>query len=132
LAPVRGRRIDTLLTHVSELTVSGVDNGLMKYPGRRDVIGIALCAMATLFATPARADHDHDRALLAVERGEAAPLAEILARVGPELGGEIVGVSFERKSGRWVYEFRVIAPAGQMMDVHVDAAIAQVIKRESH
>jgi uncharacterized membrane protein YkoI len=104
----------------------------MKYPGRRDVIGIALGAAAALFAPQARADHDHDRARQAVARGEALPLADILARVKPELGGEVVGVSFERKSDRWVYEFRVIAAAGRLMEVYVDAATAKIIKREDH
>jgi uncharacterized membrane protein YkoI len=120
------------LIHVSELSASEADTGLMKCPGRRDVIGIALGVAAVLFAPQARADHDHDRARHAVERGEALPLADILSRVKPELGGEIIGVSFDRKSDRWVYEFRVIAPAGQLTEVHVDAATAKIIKREDH
>jgi hypothetical protein len=120
------------LIHVSELSASGVDNQPMEYAARRDVIGAFLCAAAVLFAPPARADRDHDRARLAVERGEALPLADILARVKPELGGEVIGVSFERESGRWVYEFRVIAPAGRLVEIHVDAATAQIIEQESH
>jgi hypothetical protein len=124
--------VGSLLIHVSEPSVSEADTGPMKCPGRRDVIGIALGAAAALFAPPARADRDHDRARLAVARGEALPLSDILARVRPELGGEVIGVSFERKSDRWVYEFRVIAPAGRLMEVYVDAATAKIIKREDH
>jgi hypothetical protein len=124
--------VGSLLIHVSELSGSGADTGLMKYPGRRGVIGIALGAAAALFAPPARADRDHDRARLAVVRGEALPLSDILTRVKSELGGEVIGVSFEQDANRWVYEFRVIAPAGRLMEVYVDAATAKIIKREDH
>ena len=76
--------------------------------------------------------HDHDRARHAVERGEALPLSDILAQVGPELGGEVVGVAFRRRAGSWLYEFRVIAPTGQLTEVYVDAATARIIQRETH
>jgi len=82
---------------------------------------------------PRRA-RDHDRAREALERGEALPLAEILARVRPELGGEVVGVSFERdrgNDGRWIYEFKVIRPDGRLVEVDVDARTARVLKREA-
>ena len=87
-------------------------------------------------ALPASADREHEdepeheRAREAVERGEALPLVEILARVGPQLGGEVVGVSFEREHGRWVYEFKVVRPSGQLVEVYVDAASAQVLEWE--
>jgi uncharacterized membrane protein YkoI len=77
-------------------------------------------------------DHDHDRARHAVEHGEAQPLSAILEQVGPELGGEVVGVAFRRRGDRWLYEFRVIAPAGQMTEVYVDAATARIVRREAH
>ena len=76
--------------------------------------------------------HDHDRARRAVERGEARPLSEILARVRPDLGGDLAGVEFRRKSGKWVYEFRVLTGSGQMTEVYVDAATGDILKREAH
>lgn len=101
-------------------------------------LGGGLCAAvgtAFLAAHPAlaraRRDHDHDRARAALERGEALPLAEVLARVRPELGGEVVGVDFEREDGRWVYEFKVIGPAGRLVEVQVDAATARVLRRKA-
>jgi uncharacterized membrane protein YkoI len=101
---------------------------------RRDLIGFGLCAVAALLPLPLRADRerDYDRARRAVEQGEALALAEILGRVRSELGGEVVGVSFERKHGRWVYEFKVIDQAGRLWEVYVDAATAVVLKREGH
>ncbi|KAA5609899.1 hypothetical protein F1189_21960 [Rhodovastum atsumiense] len=85
---------------------------------------------------PGRADRDrhggdHDRARQALARGEVVPLAVLLRRVQGALGGEVVEVEFERKHDRWIYEFRVIAPDGQVIDVDVDAATAEVLRREA-
>jgi hypothetical protein len=53
---------------------------------------------AALVASPAIADRnvEHDSARRAVELGQALPLVDVLARVRRDLGGEILGVSFER------------------------------------
>jgi uncharacterized membrane protein YkoI len=98
---------------------------------RRDLILWAVL-LAPALPMPAWADreHDHDRARRAVERGEALRLADILNRVRDDLGGEIVGVSFERSHGRWVYEFKVIRPGGALVEIHVDAASAQILGEE--
>lgn len=97
--------------------------------------GGGLCAAGGVFiaapAARAGSHRDHDRARAALERGEALPLADILARVRPALGGEVVGVSFEREGSRWIYEFKVVGPAGRLSEVHVDAATAQVLKRKA-
>lgn len=108
---------------------------------RRDLVRLAgFCAAAAggaVLAAPGavargRRDDDHDRAREALERGEALPLAEVLARVRPALGGEVVGVDFERgRDGRWIYEFKVIGPAGRLGEVHVDAATARVLNRRT-
>ena len=41
-----------------------------------------------------------------------------------------VGVSFERKRNRWVYELKVIESGGRLVQVYVDAASAEILKRE--
>jgi uncharacterized membrane protein YkoI len=131
------------LTNVSELTASGAHTACMRALSRRAFIATGLGAALAPVAGSAIADpdddegahrhhHDHDRARIAVERGEARPLSEILAKVRPELGGEMAGVEFRRQSGRWVYEFRVLTPTGQMTEVYVDAATADILKREAH
>jgi uncharacterized membrane protein YkoI len=133
--------VTSLLIHVSALSGGGVDNAPMVPPSRRAVLGLSLGAAVLFVAGLAHADfdeddwhrdQDHDRARLAVERGEARPLSDILARVRPELGGEVVGVAFRRRAGRWLYEFRIIAPDGAMTEVYVDAATAQIVERETH
>jgi uncharacterized membrane protein YkoI len=79
---------------------------------------------------PACAERDHDRARLAVERGEALPLVDILERIGSDLRGEVLSVSFERKRGRWMYEFKVVRPGGTLVEIYVDAASAEILKQE--
>lgn len=103
----------------------------MRRMTRRSLIGAGLCLAAASFAPPLWAgDRDHDRARAAVARGEALPLADILNRVRPSLGGEVIEVSLEREKGRWVYEFKVIEAGGRLAEVYVDAATAEIIKRE--
>jgi uncharacterized membrane protein YkoI len=99
---------------------------------RRNVIRFGLCAAGAMLPTALWADRDHDEARRAVERGEALPLFDILARVRSDLGGEVVGVSFKRKRDRWIYEFKVIGAGGQLSEVYVDASSAEILEREEH
>jgi uncharacterized membrane protein YkoI len=73
-------------------------------------------------------DDDHDRALEAVELGQARPLAEILRRIRPQLEGEVVGVEFESQNGRYVYEFKVISKSGRLREIYVDATSAEILR----
>jgi uncharacterized membrane protein YkoI len=99
---------------------------------RRAIIVLGLAAALLPVAVLADRERDADRARHAVEQGEALALAEILTRVRADLGGEVVGVEFERRRDSWVYEFKVIDPAGRLWEVYIDAATAAVIKREGH
>ena len=100
---------------------------------RRDLIRFASWVAVALVASPAIADRngEHDSARRAVELGEALPLADILAKVRHDLGGEIVAVSFKRKKDLWLYEFKVVEPGGRLVEVYVDAASGRVLKREA-
>jgi uncharacterized membrane protein YkoI len=73
---------------------------------------------------------DHEQARRALEEGRARPLAEILERVREQLGGEVIGVEFEREKGRYVYEFKVMTPDGRLREVYVDAMSAEILKVE--
>ncbi|MGD9298113.1 MAG: PepSY domain-containing protein [Thiohalocapsa sp.] len=75
-------------------------------------------------------DHDHDRARAALERGEVLPLAEILASVTAQVPGDVVEVELEREHGTWVYELKVIAPNGRVLEVLVDAAAGRLLAHE--
>jgi uncharacterized membrane protein YkoI len=99
---------------------------------RRVMIILGLAAALLPAAGWADRERDYEQARRAVERGEALALADILTRVRIDLGGEVVGVDFERKRERWVYEFKVIDPAGRLWEIYVDAATAAILKREGH
>jgi uncharacterized membrane protein YkoI len=117
---------------VSDVSGASGENAFMPRLTRRDLLHIALCA-ATVMAAPVAAageDGEHDSARRAVERGEALPLAEILARVRGDLGGEVTRVSFKREHGAWVYEFKVVEPGGRLVEVYVDAADGRILERE--
>ncbi|MGD2021176.1 MAG: PepSY domain-containing protein, partial [Thiohalocapsa sp.] len=73
---------------------------------------------------------DHDRARAALERGEVLPLAEILASVTAQVPGDVVEVELEREHGAWVYELKVIAPNGRVLEVLVDAAAGRLLAHE--
>src|SRR5215472_5902170 len=73
---------------------------------------------------------DHNRASRAVQQGKARPLADILNQVRGRLGGEVVGLKFKSKNGRYVYKLKVVTPAGQLREVSVDAATGEVVKDE--
>jgi len=99
---------------------------------RRDMIVLGLVAALLPSGAQADRERDSDQARRAVERGEALALSDILYRVRSDLGGEVVGMSFERKRDRWIYEFKVIDPGGRLWEVYVDAATAAILKREGH
>ncbi len=105
---------------------------LMPRLGRRTLLRLAASAGAALAAPFALAsdDNEHESARGAVERKEALPLADILARVGGDLGGEITRVSFKREHGVWVYEFKVVEPGGRLVEVYVDAETGRILERE--
>jgi len=84
------------------------------------------CAAALLLVlaggTAAADDDDsHDRAREALERGEIAPLDQILAEVRRQGLGTVLEVELERHGGRWVYEVETLSPDGVIAKARIDA-----------
>ncbi len=77
-----------------------------------------------------RHDDDYSYARGAVERGEAAPLADILQAVAKRYPGEVVEIEFEREGGRWVYEVKLIDTKGRLLELYVDAKTKEILKVE--
>jgi uncharacterized membrane protein YkoI len=73
---------------------------------------------------------DEDKALGALERGEVLPLAQVMAKLEGRIHGEISGIELEKKDGIWVYEFKLISPQGRMIEVHIDAKTAKLVKKK--
>ena len=77
-----------------------------------------LCAGA---AAAGRGDHDHEAARAALARGEILPLTRILALVAQQAPGDILEIELEREQSRFIYEVRVLTPAGKVVEVKFDA-----------
>src|SRR5271166_82379 len=75
-------------------------------------------------------EHDHDRAERARERGEIRPLEEIMPILRQRSPGEVAQIELEREHGAWIYEFKVINPAGRLLEIRIDAATGGVIEVE--
>lgn len=75
-------------------------------------------------------DDSHDRALEASERGEILPIAEIYERARARYPGRVLEAELDREQGRWVYELKVLDPAGRLREVYLDAQSGAVLGHE--
>jgi len=98
---------------------------------------ILLAAALAVASPPASADDhryedddDHERARAALQEGAVLPLADILARLGRQVGGRVIAIELERDDGRWVYEITAVTPSGRVRELAVDAATARVLELE--
>jgi uncharacterized membrane protein YkoI len=71
-------------------------------------------------------DKDHYRAGQAVAQGRAQPLSEIIKEIHAQMGGDVVGVKFKSKNGRYIYKLKVVA-GGKLRELSVDAATGQIL-----
>jgi len=93
-------------------------------------LALSMAGAGIAYADGGRGERDHDEARRAVEEGHTRPLAEILDVLGDQLGGKVVGVEFEAEGNRYIYEFKVITPSGDLREVYVDAATGQILEGE--
>ena len=91
-----------------------------------------LCA-AALAMPPAVASgkDDHDRARQAVQAGQVLPLPTVLERLQREVPGQVLEVELEQERERWIYEIKLLTPAGQLTKVKLDARTAEVLRVRS-
>lgn len=75
-------------------------------------------------------DDDHDLARRALEEGRALPLAEILAKMKPDLPGKVIEVVLEIDDGNLVYDLKVLSAKGRLQEIEVDAATGKILKME--
>ncbi len=76
--------------------------------------------------------HDHERARAALRAGEIAPLKDVLARAERDFAGSLLEVELERERGRWVYELKLLAPDGAVLEVYYDARTKELIGAKGH
>lgn len=97
--------------------------------------GAAACLLwAAVVATPnalASGRDDHDRARQAVQAGQVLPLPAVLERLQREVPGQVLEVELEQERDRWIYEIKLLTPAGQLTKVKLDARTAEVLRIQS-
>lgn len=71
---------------------------------------------------------DHERARQAVQSGQVLPLPAVLERLQREVPGQVLEVELEHDRGRWIYEIKLLTPAGQLTKVKLDARTAEVLR----
>jgi uncharacterized membrane protein YkoI len=92
----------------------------------------AAVVLAPWTGSVARADEaDHDRALQAVQRGDALPLNTLMGQVEALRTGQILEVELEHQHGRWVYEVKKLDPGGRLVKLHLDARTGAVLAPNS-
>ena len=76
-------------------------------------------------------DDDHELARRALEEGRVLPLAEILAKMKPDVPGKVIEVVLEVDDGTLVYDLKVLSPKGRLQEMKVDAATGKILKMEN-
>ena len=79
-------------------------------------------------AAAAKEDQDHEAARKALARGEILPLTRILAVVAQATPGDVLKVELDRHDARFVYEVKVLTPAGKVSEVHVDGKTGVLVE----
>ena len=80
---------------------------------------------------------DHERAREAVRQGEIRPLEDILERARGAFDGEMLEVELEEErhgpfDGRLVYEVKMLAADGAVMELYYDARTGELLKARGH
>lgn len=96
----------------------------------RRSMGAVMLAIAAVLPVQAGDSRDHDRARRALEAGEIMPLKAILERVERDTPGQVIEVELEREAGRWIYEIKLLAAGGSIVELEVDARDGSVLKRK--
>ncbi|MBL8630019.1 MAG: PepSY domain-containing protein [Rhodospirillaceae bacterium] len=78
-------------------------------------------------AAYAGGDKDHDKARRVLAQKEILPLDQVLAKVKAAVPGDVIDVELEEDDNVWVYEFKIIEPAGKVVKVNADAKTGAIL-----
>jgi uncharacterized membrane protein YkoI len=96
----------------------------------RKAVTAVLFSLAMVLPAQAGDSGGQERARRALEAGEILPLREILQRIERDTPGQVIEVELEREGGRWVYEIKLLAAGGAIVELEVDARDATVLRRK--
>lgn len=94
------------------------------------ILLVAACLVLAMVHGTRADDVDHDIAKRALEQGRALPLADIIAKIGPQVPGKVIEVELDDDDGALVYDLKVLSPQGRLQEIEVDAATGKILKIE--
>jgi uncharacterized membrane protein YkoI len=87
-----------------------------------------IAAILLACAMPVFAGEDQDEARKLREAGDILPLERILDKAKQEQPGRVVETELERKSGRHVYEVKIVDQQGVVHELKYDAKSGDLLK----
>ena len=89
-----------------------------------------LSVACLLCAGPALADDDDDEARALRAAGDLRPLSELIEHVESTCQGRFVETELEEDDGVWVYEIKLLGPAGDVAELEYDARDFDLLEAE--
>lgn len=101
---------------------------------RRIWLVAGILAVATLdpLMAEGRRKNDHEEARQAFQRGEIRSLGDIYAELQSQVTGQVIEVELKRRKDGYVYEFKLLAPSGKVLEIEFDAKTGKLISSESN
>lgn len=92
---------------------------------------LAVLSILLLAWCPAVAGRDdHERVRSAVQAGELLPLRTILDRAAQSHPGEFIAAELEEEDGRLVYEIKLLAADGRVLELLFDARTGALLEEK--
>src|SRR5690606_32183717 len=73
-----------------------------------------------------------DRARQALESGEIVPLPPVLERLESTFRGQVVKAELKRRSGRWIYEVKLLPSSTRLLELNIDARSGTLLDDEEY
>lgn len=81
------------------------------------------------FNTGAVGDHlDHDSVKRLCDEGRILSMSDVMRRATLIQPGQLLEAELDRDNGRYVYEIRILDPAGRIHELELDAASGALIE----
>lgn len=92
---------------------------------------LAGCAQPQQSSAPAEVAEDGHTGNPVQPSTKNLPFLKVQAIALAEVPGEVVRVDLEHEHGQDVYEFKILAPSGRVIELEIAAATGQILKREA-
>lgn len=92
---------------------------------------LSFTLLSFVLALPLQADSDSERARQLKQQGKILPLEQIITAAIAVKSGQILETELEEEDGRFVYELEILDEAGQVWELELDAATAELIELDN-